>query len=154
MATSVIPAVIDALVIAAKAALPAQGIVTLDGFGVTEFVGNYLMIGVDDPFRPDAPLSATSKQDWAHANFTARDEEGDITCAALSYGGDVNQKTSRDSAYATTGAVENLLRANPSLGLANLLWTSFGTNMSLLQDQTDDGSLALVTFSVHFRARI
>jgi hypothetical protein len=154
MATSVIPALIDALVAAAKAALPPQGIVTLDGFGVTEFVGNYLMIGVDDPYRPDASTSATSQQSWAHANYTTRDEEGHITCAALSYSGDAVAKTARDSAYATTVAVENLLRANPTLGLPTLLWTSYGTNTSLEQSQDEDGSWALIVFDVYFRARI
>lgn len=154
MATSVIPALIDALVASAKNALPSQGIVVLDGYGVTEFVGNYLMIGVDDPYKPDASISASSAQDWAHANYTTRDEEGDITCAALSYSGDANQKTARDSAFATTAAMENLLRANPTLGLANLLWTSYGTSTQLEQSQDADGSWALIVFSVHFRARI
>lgn len=154
MATSVIPQLIDALVAAATAALPDQGIVVLDGYGVTEFTGNYLMIGIDDPYRPDASVSASSTQDWAHANYTTRNEEGDVTCAAVSWSGDANQKTSRDAAYATTAAVENLLRANPSLGLTALLWTSYGTTTQLEQSQDEDGSWALVVFSVHFRARI
>lgn len=152
MATSVIPALIDALVAAAKAAL--SNLLVNDGYGVTEDPGNYLMIGVDDPDRPDAALSASSQQDWAHANYTARDEEGDITCAALSWTGDTDQKVSRDAVFATTAAVENMLRANPSLGLANLLWTSYGSATQLNQWQDAEGSMALVVFQVHFRARI
>jgi hypothetical protein len=152
MATSVIPALLDALIAAARTALP--NLIVNDGFAVTNDPGDFLMIGVDDPDRPDAALAVTSQQDWAHANYTTRDEEGDITCAALSWTGDTNQKISRDAVFATTTAVENLLRANPSLGLANLLWTSYGSSTQLSQWQDAEGSTALVVFQVHFRARI
>lgn len=152
MATSALPALIDALFEGSRAALPNVGV--YDGFAVTNDTGDHLFIGVDDPDNQDGASSATTQQAWANANHTARDESGDVTCAALSWNGDGDMKAARDAAYATCAAVENLLRANPALGVPSLLWTSFGTSQSLTQDQTDDGALALVVFTVSFRARI
>ena len=151
MASSVIPAVIDAVVSRARANLPS--ICVYDGFGVSDDPGDFLMVGVDDPERQDSAYSADSQQDWAHANNTARDEVGDVTCAALSWNGDADQKRARDAAFATCAALEVLLRADPSLG-GIVLWTSYGTSTQLTQNQNGNGALALVVFKVHFRARI
>jgi hypothetical protein len=152
MATTVIPALLDALVTVATAVLPKATI--LDGYGVTEFVGDYLMIGVDDPYSPEEALAGSSQQDWAHANYTARNESGDITCVAVSWNGAESAKGARDSVFAITTAFEAGLRANPSLGLANLLWTSYGTNTQFSQGQDEDGAFAVVAFQIHFEARI
>lgn len=152
MATTVIPAVLDALVATAKTALPNA--VILDGYGVTEFVGNYFMIGVDDPYSVEQALAASSQQDWAHANYTARNESGDITCVAVSWNGAEDAKGARDAVFAMTTALEAALKANPSLGLANLLWTSYGTNTQFSQGQDEDGAFAVLAFQIHFEARI
>jgi hypothetical protein len=152
MATSVIPALIDAMLSTFAAALPSVRV--YDGTGVSDHPGGYLMIGVDDPDSDAFALSADAEQDWADANYTARSETGSITCAALSWNGDGNQKTARDGAYAITAAVETALRSNPSLGLANVLWTSFGTRVELSQVQSHQGAAALLVFSISFRAHL
>ena len=152
MGTSAVPDVIDALVTACTAALPNAKV--YDGFGISDDPGDFLMIGVDDPDAADKANSAESEQAWANADGTARDETATITCAALSWNGDANQKTARDGAYAITAAVENLLRANPSLGLPTVLWTSFGTSSQLTQVQDEQGALALLVFRIQFRARL
>lgn len=152
MATSVIPALIDALHAAATTALPSVKV--YDGFGVTNDPGDFLMIGVEDADLETAASSATSEQSWAHATGTQRDEAGELTCVALSWNGDGNPKTARDGAFAITAAVENLLRADPDLGLTNLLWTGYGSTVELSQGQGDTGAEALVVFKVAFRARI
>lgn len=151
MATSAIPALIDALVLKLTNALP--GIIVSDGIGNFGDTGDFLMIGVDDPDKPDAATTASSQQAWASANHTTRDESGEITCAALSWNGDAGAKAARDAVFATCAAVENLLRQNPSLDVPGLLWTSYGTNTTLTQDQTTSAT-AMVVFSVYFRARI
>jgi len=155
MATSAVPAVIDALVTKARAALPDLSV--HDGFGVTDDPGDFLMVGVEDPDLDGATFSAEAQQSWAHVNHTARDEEGDITCAALSWTGDgdeAGQKAARDAVYATTAALENVLRADPTLGVATVLWASFGTSQQLKQAQDQHGAIALLLFRVHFKARI
>lgn len=152
MAVSVVPALIDALFAAATTALPNVNV--YDGFGVSEEPGDFLMIGVEDPDIESAATSANSSQSWAHIGAVSRDEEGEITCAALSWNGDANAKAARDAVYATAEAVATLLRANPSLSLSTLLWTSYGTTTELSQQQGEGGASALVVFKVNFRARI
>lgn len=153
MPTSVVPALIDALVTNARAALP--DVEVYDGLGVTTDPGNvYLMIGVDDPDQGNEAFSANSQQEWANANYTARDEEGDIVCAVVAWNGDGDQKLARDDAYSVVGDVENMLRSTPSQGVANVLWTSFGSRSRLAQDQTEVGARAIVIFRIYFRARI
>lgn len=152
MGVSVVPALIDALLAAAKTELPST--LVLDGFGVTDDPGDYLMIGVEDPDLEGFAFSADARQEWANVNHLVRDESGDITCAALSWNGDGDQKAARDAVYATAGAVENLLRDNPSLGVAGVLWTGYGSSAQLMQNQDKHGAIALLVFRINFRARI
>lgn len=151
MGTSAVPALIDAIVTAADAALSC---IVSDGFGVTEDPGDYLMIGVVDPDSDFGSEAATSEQSWASIGAQSRDEVGDITCAALSWNGNADAKGARDAVYATLAALSNLLRATPALGLATVLWTGFGEKQELTQNQSGDGAMALVVFTIHFRARI
>lgn len=153
---SVVPALIDALVQKAAAALPA--VLVSDGFTLTEDPGDFMMIGVEDPDNEGFETSADSQQEWAHANHTARNQTGDITCAALSWNGNSDQKAARDAAYRLTSALATLLRNDPSLGLvpgsASMLVASFGTREQLIQTKDEKGALSLVVFTVHFQARI
>lgn len=153
MATTALPALIDALVAAAKTALP--NVLVYDGFGVDAEPGKkYLMVGVDDVDAKGASWAATSEQEWANANNTSRDEEGVVVCAALAWNGDSDPKAARDAAFAVVAAVENLCRTNPSLGVATLLWTSAGHRLQLTQDQGEAGAVAVVVFHIRYRARI
>lgn len=155
MATSVVPALIDALVTAATAALPAVRV--SDGVGATDDPGDFLMIGVEDPDLEGAAFSAETKQDWAAVGTGApRDEQGEVTCVAVSWNGDGPEgaKAARDAAYAISAAVETLLRDTPALGIPELLWTSFGSSSQLSQAQGSGGASALLVFRINFRARI
>lgn len=152
MPTSVVPSLIDALIATATSALSDVNV--YDGYGVTADPGDFLMVGIEDPDTDGAGFSADSRQEWANANHTARDEEGDITCVALSWNGDGEAKAARDKAYAITAQLEDALRVNPSLGVASLLWTGFGSTSQLTQLQGTGGASALLTFRIHFRARI
>lgn len=152
MPTSVVPAVIDALIVTATDAL--SDVQVYDGYGITADPGDFLMVGIEDPDSDGAGFSADSRQQWANANYTARDEEGDITCVALSWNGDGDAKLARDTAYAITAQLEDALRANPSLGVESLLWTGFGSTAQLSQAQGTGGASALLTFRIHFRARL
>lgn len=153
MGTSAIPALVDALVANARTALPNT--LVYDGFGVDADPGHdYLMVGVDNPHAIDEAYGATATQQWANANYTARDEEGFVVCAALSWNGDSDAKAARDGAFTIVAAVETMCRANPSLGVATLLWTSVGGRIQLSQNQTEHGATAIVIFNVNYRARI
>lgn len=158
MAVSVVPALIDALVAAANESADLVDVDVYDGFGVSGDIGDFLMIGVDDPDRTDNASSASSEQDWHDAGIDGeRDEIGDVTCAALSWNGDgsdAGQKTARDAVFAIAEALAAACRANPSLGVDSLLWTSYGTTTDLQQGQDANGAVALLIFRIHFQALI
>lgn len=155
MATSVVPALIDALVDRCDAAITAASV--YDGYGVTDEPGNFLMIGVEDPDSQDSASSSDASQDVATMGTNrSRDERGTVSCVALSWNGNGDQKDARDKVYATTAAVESLLRATPDLGITGyaLVVTGFGADQRLMQNQDDSGAEAAVFFTVRFRARL
>ncbi len=153
MATSVVPALIDALIATATEAL--SDTIVSDGFGVTDDPGNFLMIGVEDPDSEQAAFSADTKQEWATADRAGtRNEIGEILCAAVAWNGDADMKAARDAVYAITAALEVALRTTPALGLDGLLWTSFGTSTQFSQAQGETGAAAMLVFRIAFQARI
>lgn len=153
MPTSVVPALLDALVTQTRAALPA--VTVLDGPEVTGIApGLFLLIGVDDLEAESGGFAVEARQEWANANGTARDESGDITCTALGWNGDGDQKAARDAVYGAVDALADLLRANPALDVDGLLWTSFGSMSQLTQAQGDTGAIAQLTFRINYRARL
>lgn len=157
MATSAVFDLIDALVPALRTALPS--VTVYDGWGNSdEAAGDFVMIGIEDADVEGAAFSADARQEWATAGSAGtRDETGEITCLALSWNGNSGEagaRQARASLKATTAAVENVLRANPSLGVDGVLWTGYGSSTQLTQDQSDGGAMALVVFRIAFRARI
>lgn len=157
MATSVVPDLIDALLALARsgavAIVPDSNV--FDGVGVTQDPGNFLMVGVEDPDMEGMAFAADARQEWSGVGTGApRDEEGDVTCVAVAWNGDGDAKAARDAAYAIAAALEDALRANPSLGVSSLLWTGFGSSSQLSQAQGEGGASSILIFRIHFRARI
>ena len=156
MATTVVPALIDAIVAFATEALP--DLIVYDGLGASDDPGDFLMVGVSDPEIESADTGADAQQDWATVGRQgARSEQGEVTCVALSWNGgsgNAAQKQARDAAYATVAAVEDFCRDDPTLEVPTLLWNSALTSHSLLQNQDELGTLAMVTFRIAFQARI
>lgn len=155
MGHSAIPAVIDALVERATAALPDINV--YDGFGIPgDLDEDALMIGVDAPSSPGSANSAGSSQTMAVLGTDrARDQTGSVTCAALSWNGDADQKAARDAAYAVVAAVEDLLRTDPTLGVAapGRSVCQMGSE-TLTQSQYEGGTDALIIFTVDFAVRL
>lgn len=151
MLVSATPGVIDALVTQATSALPS--VFVIDGPGM-DFgsEGDYLLVGVDDPDRQDAQDAAQASQTWPYAGNLTRDERGSMMCVAYSWRGDTDQKTVRDAVYATAGAVQNFMAADPSLGLSYLKETEFGADQRFSQDLADGGVAAKLTFQVAWHA--
>lgn len=154
MATSAIPALIDELVARATTALP--DVIVIDGDDPTDDSRDALFIGIEDPDDEKA-TAARAQQEWPHIGHSARDQSGEILCAALAWNGNTSVKQARDAAYAMTAAIEDFLRAEPDLGLrdaAGVMWTGFGTREELIQFPTTSGATALLIFSIAFQARI
>lgn len=153
MAGSAVFDLINALVDRLTLAMPS--VVVYDGYPDSEDLPQqFVVVGVPNPYDETAATSATTQQSWAHANNTARNEQGDVFCVASVTDGSNNARAARTGLQAIVGAVENLLRTDYSLGVPTLLWTSYGVSTDLIQDQTKQGASAQLTFSIFFRARI
>ena len=153
MGTSVVFALIDALVPRLNDALPAH---VYDAYGtVTDDPGDYLVIGYEDP-DADRAISAEGQQSWAGLGANARDEEGTVVCLALSWNGDADMSEARAAVKAITDGVEAHLRADPNLGatVPGLLWTGYGTRWRLEQIPATDGAAVFFVFDIQFKARI
>lgn len=152
MPASAYPAVVTALFTRASAALP--DVIVSDGEAVTHEPGSFLMIGSANADQQGNVSSGDVRQSWANANGTTRDEEGEVACLALAWNGEGDQQAARDAAFAVLDAVAALCKSDPQLGVPELLWTSFGTQLVVEQAQDDSGALCLVEFQVHYRARV
>lgn len=158
MASSATPLIIDALV--AQCSLALVGVRVTDGYEMSDDPndGGVLMVGVEDGQSTSAAASSDSSQKQATAGTPrTRDQSGQVTCYALTWNGDNNQKAARDMAYAIQAGVENLLRTDPQLGIprpnGQVVLLQLGDER-LEQSQSDFGAEALLTFTVLFEARI
>jgi hypothetical protein len=152
VATSVIPAIIDAVVAQLPAYMPT-GTLVYDGFPLTGNREHYVAVGVDDPDSEDAASSAQSEH--ARATFgTPRHENGSVACAAVAWNGDGDIKAARDAAFAMCTAAAALSLADKTLGVEGVLQTVYGTRQELRQAQTDEGAVAYVLFDILFAAFI
>lgn len=127
---------------------------TLDSTPVQQFVA----IGWDGDTETSS-VGASTQQDWHDFGGTpgpARDETGQISCCILAAPDgidDTDLPALRAAAVATLGLVETAIRADVSLGLANLLWCHITANQ-LIQEQNIDGALVNLQFVVTYRALI
>jgi len=158
MTVSIVPALIDTLVTAADATVPAN-VNVFDGFGVSDDPGDYLMIGVDDPDADGWANTADAQEDISSVGppSGARDQTGSVVCVALSWNGDCDQKAARDAALTTMTALAAYVRANPGLSIASgsqTFWCWFSPSEAWKQQQDDAGAKAQVVFRIGFFARL
>jgi hypothetical protein len=128
MTTSRIPAAIDYLVTLFRGAVTLGGpvvngqqtgpVTVHDGADVTAEAGALaLWVGVDDiDPAAGAPEAASATQSWAGLGRMARNEELAIYCVAQAIGGGDDVRSLRLSCAGIVAAVEDLVRADASLG--------------------------------------
>jgi hypothetical protein len=155
MATSRIPAAIDALVSILRAAPALAGVQVVDGPPtIDQADADHVYVG----WQTGADTAAELTQDFNAAGARTRDENFDILCEVDAWTGDSDVKTRRDRAFALLGVVEDALRAtgaNPTAPALNgaVLWAHL-TQGSLVQQNTPSGVRVGVTFRIACRARI
>lgn len=155
MATSRVPAAIDALLEILGNAAGLSGVEVIDGpptgdMSATEFVA----VG----WQPDSDESALLAQTFAYAGARTRDEQFSISCWIDTWTGDSDVRSRRVRAFELLGVIETAIRASganpeaPTLDGA-VLWSEFTAGV-LKQANTDQGVRAGIAFSVGCRARI
>lgn len=155
MATSAVPAAIDALLAILRAAPGLDGVLIVDGPPGQNLTERHrIYVG----FTPGDGPAAELDQSFAYAGARTRNENATIACYAESRSGDKDWAIRRRKVFDLLGAVETALRAAASAPQAptldgTVLWSEV-TAGSLDQIQSDTGPVAGLTFTVAYRARI
>lgn len=154
MATSRVPAAVDALLAVLRAA---------PGLAEAAIVDGPPAVNLSEPRRihvgwqPGADSAVSLQQEFNAAGARTRNEAFQIACYAESRAGDKHMKARRDEVFALVAEVETALRATsdipdaPTLG-GTVLWSEL-TAGDLVQLQAE-GSLAGLAFTVTCQARI
>ena len=155
MATSAVPAAVDALLAILQAAPALSGVSVLDGPPAVDLaVPDFVAVG----WVPDTDVAVDITQAFASAGARTRDEDFAITCWAESWTGDNDVAARRRRVFALLAAVEDALRATNSAPTAptlngTVLWAGM-TRGTYQQALTDRGVRTGIAFTVTCRARI
>lgn len=151
MSSSRIPAVIDAFKTAVSAALPTLEV--RDGQPTTEVPKAGLYVGATDEIN-----EITFSQSWAGQGSRARNETFEVPNLLFRRTGDNRQTTvasERTAIFADLAAIEQVLRDDPSLGVAGFtVRVQFGTDGAFSQTQSPDGLVSRVRFTITAETRI
>lgn len=146
-----VPEVIDALVALGNADNDLADVEVADGPAVTETSAkDWLIVGFDGD--PDGDFQAAQATGGWSGLGSRREEQFQITVAAIASRGDTDVRAARMRAHEIGRVVENWLRAAPNLGLPELEAAIEASQ--LMQDQTEDGVQAVLLLTVAGRAFI
>lgn len=148
MATSRVPATIDALV----AMLTAADLNVHDGPLVTGDFSPAVWVGYDGAGSDSELRSASSTQSWAELGAKRRNEVFDIICAVNALVGTTNSDA-RNAVYALYSTVETVLRSNPSMGQTPPFVAEIAAG-DLYTEPTENGVQCRLVFTVHVTTRI
>lgn len=155
MATSAVPAAIDALLAILSAEEGLSGVRVLDGPPTGDMSDEeYVAIG----WQPDSEDAVQMVQDFNAAGARTRDEDFTILCWLDTWTGDSDVRARRARAFALLAVIEDAIRASgasptaPTLS-GTVLWAHL-TGALLKQANTDQGVRAGITFTISCRARI
>lgn len=144
-----VPEVIDTLVQLGQADAELDGVKVTDGPEVTEAQAqDWLIVGFDGDPGGDF-MAAQSVGGWAGLG-TRREEQFQITVAAIASRGDTDVRAARMRAYEIGARVEAWLLEAPSLGLPELEAAIEASQLT--QDQDDKGVQAVLLLTVAGRA--
>ncbi|MFI6103162.1 hypothetical protein [Streptomyces sp. NPDC051310] len=155
MATSAVPAAIDALLALLQAAPELAGVQVLDGPPAVDMAAaDFISVG----WQPESDDAAQLQQRFAYAGARRRDEEFVILGWLESWTGDADIRPRRLRAFELLATLETILRATDAAPTAptlegTVLWSEF-TAGALRQQFTNEGTRAGIAWAVAGRARI
>lgn len=145
--------IIPAAVTAFTTVMPDTNVLVLNGYGVTEWAGDFVLVGAADPFTESAAVGIETQQDWRYAGTGDREESGWVNCVAYVRNGDADALAAQTRLKVICTAISDHLRTNYTLGLAEVLWVAFSlTQMD--HDQDNGGAWAVANFRLNFEAHI
>lgn len=155
MATSAVPAAVDALLAILSAAPGLTKVRVVDGPPTTNLTSpDWLFVG----FQPSAEVAVSLTQEFAAAGARTRDEDFDVLCYIECRAGGTDMAARRRRAFEVLAEVENALRATATAPTAptlngTVLWAHLAAG-DVQQVQSSEGALVGLPFTVRCRARI
>ncbi|MFD3483783.1 hypothetical protein [Streptomyces sp. NPDC058665] len=144
-----VPELIDALVARLTPDPELTGVVVVDGPEINETdTPDWLIVGWSGD--PDGDFQAAQTLGGWSDLGTGREEQLQVTVAAIAARGDTDVRAARVRVFEIAGRVEALLRADPSVGLSSLEVAIEATQ--LVQEQDDNGAQATLLLTVAGRA--
>jgi hypothetical protein len=141
-----------ALVALWDAAVALDGVTVYDGPQVnSDPVPEALFVGHDGGLPDEDTEGAVTVQSLM-AFLKTKQEDGEITCAAVVVRGDTDIATARARAVAIVSAAEDALRVD--MQLAGLVMHAFVSEQRFIPMQTDKGAKARVVFTVTYLAQL
>ena len=124
----------------------------VDGPQVNEEDANeWLFVGYDADNLDDSTEGASAEQDWM-AFAKLKQEQGEVTCAAVVRSGEVNIPAVRARALDIVSDAEDGLRTDPTLG--GLVMQSWLSDQRFIPMVTQTGCKARVVFTVSYLAQL
>lgn len=153
MATSRVPDLIDALVAALDASADLSTVKVVDGPLVTDSAAQeWVFVGYDGDDQGDF-TTATTQQAWAGIGAKKKNEDITLTCAVLVQRGSTDVRSCRVRTFEIFAAVEDVLRADPSLGFPAPTICAVAEN-TFHTEQTSSGVQGRIPFTVTCTTRI
>ncbi|MET7479536.1 hypothetical protein ABZT17_34955 [Streptomyces sp. NPDC005648] len=148
-----VPELIDAFIAALEASADLDGVQIVDGPLVTDSAATeWVFVGYDGD--PDGEFMTTqTTQQWAGLGAKAKSEDIALVCSVLVRRGSTDVKACRMRTFAIFGAVEAVVRANPSLGLPPPTICSVAEH-TFHTEQTDRGIQGRMPFTLTSSTRI
>jgi hypothetical protein len=143
---STVPAAIDAVLAAVRAALP--GVQVWDGPPTGDEEDVRVVIG----WSRNRPTTAVTRADETFETTTGITERYDIPGAAISYSGDPDLKPRRDAVYTLIEAIADAVAVDAAIGALDA--TASLTVENLTQEKAGTGVQALADFTVTVIAMI
>lgn len=154
---SLVPQLLDAIVLHAREHLYVDDpdVTVSDGYAMVNNPGDYLWVGIEDPYSAGPSASVRASQEWVGASrISGRDETGQITCCLESWNGEADMKLARDRVYALLAPLAMWLRSAPGAIIPGLARASIDST-DLDQAPYEDGMVAVrLIIRIGFKGRI
>lgn len=154
MSLSAVPAALDALLTILRTGIDPNELTVLDGPALNNVPADVVFVG----YQPGDTIAVNLQQDFAYAGARRRDETFEIRGLIESRSGDTDMQARRARAFEIFGLIETALRATDAAPTAptlngTVLWAHL-TAGDLMQDQTPDGAVVDLAWTISCHARI
>ena len=152
MTSAAFPTVIAAVVTTADTALPTARVVR--GRDFSSDPGDVVMVGVSDADYSGGWDDAGGYRQAMHTFGGHREEIGNVNGVVLARNGDGDSAAALETAFSMIAALEASVATTPNLGVTSLEYLVAEMETGSIQESSDEGASAALSFVITYKARI